>query len=157
GTNGQRVIGRFAVTDTHPGGSLSSLDVNGRSYLFDLQTLYPLIRNRQYNVNLLGGFTAINTETKIASSSTASDNIRLLHAGGHFDVTVSWAGVNQLDLEVAQGVDVFGTIDKGVGRSRTSGEPIFTRENFNATRLQDIWGPFSVKLTGAGQHSADAL
>jgi len=157
GSEGQRVIGRFAVTDTHPGGSHSSLDVNGRSYLFDLQTLYPLIRNRQYNVNVLGGFTAINTETKIASASTASDNIRLVHAGGHFDATDSWAGVNQLDLEVAQGVDLFGTSEKGVGRSRTSGEPEFTRENFNVTRLQDIWGPFSVKLTGAGQHSADAL
>lgn len=157
GTEGTRLKGRFAITSTKPGGDLESLDIRGLSRLFDLEVMHPLIRNRQYNVNLIGGFTAINSDTDILGVNTGDDNIRLIRGGGHVDFTDPFAGVNQIDAEIAQGIFLFGTSDEGVGRSRASGEPNFTRENFTATRLQDIWGPFSVKLSGTGQNSNDPL
>ena len=107
GTEGTRLKGRFAVTRTNPGWTLKPLDVEGDSRLLDLEVLHPLIRSRQYNLNLIGGFTALNSDSNILDIQVSEDKVRYLHAGGRFDFTDSLAGVTQIDLRAAQGVDWF--------------------------------------------------
>ncbi|MBI2234505.1 MAG: ShlB/FhaC/HecB family hemolysin secretion/activation protein [Micavibrio aeruginosavorus] len=157
GTEGMRVKGRVAVTDTEPGRELEDLDVQGDSRLLDLEFLYPVLRSRQYNLNLTGGFTALNSESDILGLEVANDRVRFIHAGGSFDFTDAWAGVTQIDLQVAQGLDVFNATDDGTGRSRANGEHDFLRTNLSATRIQDLWGDFSMQISAAGQYSDDAL
>lgn len=157
GTEGTRFKARYALTDTNPGKELKPLDVEGDSRLLDLEFLYPVMRSRQYNLNLIGGITGLNTESDILGIDVAEDRVRYFRAGGRFDFTDSLAGVNQIDLEIAKGVDIFNATDDGLGRSRANGEHSFVRVNFAATRIQSIWGNFSAQISTAGQYSPDTL
>ena len=157
GTEGIRLKGRYAITMTEPGHNLKPLDVKGDSRLFDLEALYPWIRGRQYNVNLIGGFTGLNSESDILGINVSEDRLRYLHGGGRFDFTDSLAGVTQIDLEVAKGVSWFNATKDGLGRSRANGEHDFFRKNISVVRLQDLPGKFSTQLSVAGQHSSGPL
>ncbi|MCK5385330.1 MAG: ShlB/FhaC/HecB family hemolysin secretion/activation protein [Alphaproteobacteria bacterium] len=157
GTEGLRLKGRFAATQTKPGWTLKPLDVKGDSHLIDLEVLYPFIRSRQYNLNLIGGFTALDSDSSILGIRVSEDKVRYLSAGGRFDFTDSFDGVTQLDLEIAKGVDWFNATSDGIGRSRSNGEHDFLRANLSAVRIQNLPGSFSMQLSGSAQYSADPL
>lgn len=157
GTEGLRLKGRIAVTDTEPGWTLKPLDVEGVSHIFELDALYPLIRGRQYNLNLIGGFTALNSKSDILNIEVAEDHVRYFRAGGEFDFTDSWSGVNSIDLSLAKGIGAFNATRDGLGRSRANGEHHFLRTNLSLTRIQDLPGDFSVQFSGDAQYSNDPL
>lgn len=157
GTEGMRLKGRYAVTSTEPGASLKSNDVEGTSHVFELEGLYPLIRGRQYNLNLLGSFTALNSESDILGIDISEDRVRYLTAGGRFDFTDNLAGVTQIDFGVSQGLDWFNATDDGLGRTRSNGEHDFIRANVTAIRLQDLPNDFSMQISADAQYSPDSL
>jgi hemolysin activation/secretion protein len=157
GTEGTRLKARYALTGTEPGADLKPLDVQGFSQQLDLDVLHPLIRSRQYNVNLIGGFTELNSKSKIANSTISNDRLRYLRAGTRFDFTDALAGVTQVELTGAKGLKIFDATDDGIGRSRANGEHDFFRANLSAVRLQDLPGAFSLQLSASGQYSPDAL
>jgi hemolysin activation/secretion protein len=157
GTEGLRLKGRFAVTNTAPGKELDDLDVTGDSKLFDLEALYPVLRSRQYNLNLIGGFTALNSQSDILSLEVSEDRVRSLRGGGRFDFTDTLAGVTQIELMLTQGIDVLNATDDGLGRSRANGEHDFLRTNLSIVRVQDLGGNFSMQFAAAGQYSDDPL
>ena len=156
-SEGVRLKTRYAATQTKPGAFLKPLGVKGDSRLLDMELLYPVVRSRQYNVNLIGGFTALNSRSSIAGINVSKDRVRYVRAGSRLDFTDSFAGVTQLDLEVAQGVDWFNTTDDGLGRSRANGEHDFLRTNLSVVRIQNLPGDFSVQLAGDAQYSPDPL
>ena len=157
GSEGAKVVGRYAITKTEPGASLEPLDVKGDSKLLDIEAVYPYIRNRQYNLDLKAGFEALNSNSDVLGTEVSEDRVRAFKLGTRFDFTDSWAGVTQFDLEGAFGVDLFDATDDGAGRTRTNGEHQFTRFNLSAIRIQDLPGDFSLFLSGEGQYSPDAL
>lgn len=158
GSEGLRLKGRYAVTSTEPGGSLSNLGIQGDSNLFDLEGLYPLLRGRQMNLNLLGGFTHNNTSTDLAGAEIANDHIRSARLGGRFDFTDSLKGVSQLELLATKGLDIFDATDDGIGRSRANGEHDFLRLNGTVTRIQELpITDLSLFLSATGQYSNDPL
>lgn len=158
GSEGFRLKGRYAITSTEPGGSLSALGIQGDSNLFELEGLYPLLRGRQTNLNLLATFTHNNTTTDLAGVQIAEDKIRSVRLGGRFDFTDGFMGVNQIELTGTKGLDIFGATDDGVGRSRANGEHEFMRWNATVTRIQDLpVNKLSLLLTGTAQYSSDPL
>lgn len=157
GSEGVRIKGRYAHTETEPGGSLSPLFIEGETDLFDIEGLYPIIRGRQMNLNLLAGFNANNSETDLAGLNIAKDRIRSVRAGARLDFTDALRGVNQIEVTGTQGLDVLNATNDGLGRSRANGEHEFFRANATATRIQDIWGDLSMLLSGTVQHSRDPL
>ena len=157
GSEGMRLKGRYAKTSTKPGGSLEPLDIEGDSDLFDLEALYPMLRGRQLNLNLLAGFNANNTDTDLSGSQIAEDHVRSARIGGRVDFTDALRGVNQFELTGTHGLDVFDATEDGTGRSRANGEHNFTRWNATATRIQDLYGDLSLSLSATGQASHDPL
>lgn len=157
GSEGVRIKGRYAHTETEPGGSLSPLFIEGETDLFDIEGLYPIIRGRQMNLNLLAGFNANNSETDLAGLNIAKDRIRSVRAGARLDFTDGLRGVNQIEVSATQGLDVLNATNDGLGRSRANGEHEFFRANATVTRIQDIWGDLSLLLSGTAQHSSDPL
>lgn len=157
GSEGLRVKGRVAITDTEPGSTLDPLDLKGKSHLFDIEALYPLLRGRQTNVNLKAGFSALNSETDIVGIKVAEDHVRSLRIAGELDFTDSLAGVNQIELQATRGMDIFGATNDGLGRTRANGEHEFFRTNIDAERVQDLPGDFSAYVSISGQYSADPL
>jgi hemolysin activation/secretion protein len=158
GTEGTRLKGRIAMTKTEPGGEVSTQNIKGTSRLLELEALHPLVRGRQYNLNLYGGLTVLSSESEVFGIEVAHDKVRYVKAGTRFDFTDSLRGVNQFDMHLAQGLDIFGATDDGLGRSRGNGDHEFLRFNATATRIQDLWWrDLSLMLSAAGQYSPDAL
>lgn len=156
GSEGTRLKGRYAHTETEPGGSLSALNIEGETDLFDLEVLHPLFRGRQINLNLLAGFNANNSETDLAGVQIAKDRIRSARLGARLDFTDPLRGVNQFEVIASHGLDVFNTTPDGIGRSRANGEHEFFKINGTVTRIQDTWWPdLSFLFSGTGQYSDD--
>ncbi|MFH1157525.1 MAG: ShlB/FhaC/HecB family hemolysin secretion/activation protein [Pseudomonadota bacterium] len=157
GSEGMKVKARAAFTSTDPGGNISALGIQGDSQLYDLEGSYPVVRSRNYNLNLLGGLTALNSETDTAGIQTAQDHVRSVRAGATFDFIDQMKGVNQFDLQVTQGLDALGATNDGVGRSRANGEHKFLRGNLTGTRIQELAYDWSLMLLGTGQISSSPL
>lgn len=157
-TEGLRVRGRYAITSTKPGGTLSPLGIEGDSELFDVEALYPLIRGRELNLGLNAGFSANNTVTELGGIEVGKDRIRTARLGTTLDFSDELRGINQFDLGVTQGLDVLDSTSDGAGRTRANAEHQFVRLNATATRVQDLWLPgVSALMSVTGQYSTDPL
>lgn len=157
-TEGLRVKGRYAITSTKPGGSISNLGIEGDSELFDIEALYPIIRSREVNLGINGGFTANNTTTELSGIEVGRDRIRSARLNSTFDFTDGYRGINQFDLGLTQGLSVLDATSDGIGRSRANGEHDFLRFNATATRVQDLWWPgVSALVSATGQYTSDPL
>lgn len=157
-TEGLRVKGRYAITSTKPGGSISSLGIEGDSELFDVEALYPVIRSRDLNLGINGGFTANNTTTELSGIEVGRDRIRSGRLNSTLDFTDRLRGINQFDLGLTQGLRVLDATSDGIGRSRANGEHDFLRFNATATRVQDLWWPgVSALVSATGQYTSDPL
>lgn len=158
GSEGLRVKARYGISKTNPGGYLDSLDINGDSKVFDLETIYPLIRSREFNINLNGGFNANNTTTDLSGIQVARDRVRSVRLQSSVDFTDSLRGINQFDIMATHGLNGLGATSDGLGRSRANGEHDFTRFNATATRVQDLFLPgVSALVSATGQYSNDPL
>ena len=157
GDNGGRLTARAAFTASRPGGNISANDIKGKSQMYDVEGLYPLLRSRQYNFNLVGGVNALNSTTDVLGIQTANDRVRTVRAGTRFDLTDSLKGVNQFELMATHGIPGLGATPNGAGRSRVNGERNFLRGNATATRVQQLPDLWSVMLTGTGQAASRPL
>jgi hemolysin activation/secretion protein len=157
GSEGFRIKARLAKTATNPGKELKPLPVEGDSTVADLELLYPILRSRQYNVNLIGGFNALSSETDVSNVNTAKDRVRTLRIGSRFDFSDAFAGINSFDLSLNKGINGLGATNDGLGRSKANGKHDGFRTNLTASRLQDFGHGFSALLSASGQYSSDAL
>jgi hemolysin activation/secretion protein len=158
GADGFKVKGRAAITSANPDVP-GSPEIEGDSVLFDMEAVYPLVRGRQYNFNLVGGMNALNSHTDLAGLRISTDRVRSARAGATFDFTDPLKGVNQFEVMGVQGLDIWdATNDNNVpARSRANGDQTFLKGTLTGTRVQEMWDLFSLLLTGTGQISRDPL
>ena len=157
GSEGFKVKAQATVTSSEPGGNIASLGIRGDSQVYSLEGNYPLVRNRRYNLNLLGGMEALNSVTDLLGIKTADDRVRSVHATAQFDYADSLRGVSKIDLTATQGLDILGATSDGPGRSRENGEHRFLKGGVTATRIQTLTDHFALMLSGTGQISRDPL
>ncbi|MEZ0224914.1 MAG: ShlB/FhaC/HecB family hemolysin secretion/activation protein [Alphaproteobacteria bacterium] len=158
GADGFKIKGRAAITSANPDVPASPA-IDGESLLFDMEAVYPLVRGRQYNFNLVGGMNVLNSHTDLAGLRISTDRVRSARAGATFDFTDPLRGVNQFEVLGIQGLDIWNaTNDNNVpARSRANGDQTFLKGTLTATRVQELWDLFSLMLTGTGQVSRDPL
>jgi len=157
GSDGAKITGRAAFTSSDPGGNISSLAIHGDSQMYDLEGLYPLLRSRQYNFNLVAGFNALDSVTDVAGTQTADDRVRTVRAGTRFDLTDPLKGVNQFEVMATQGISGLGATPDGLGRSRANGHEDFLKGDATATRVQQLPDLLSLMVSGTGQISNHPL
>lgn len=157
GHEGGKVTLRAAFTKTHPGGNVASQDIDGKSQMYDIEGQYPVTRNRQYNVYLLGGVNALDSKTDVVSIETANDKVRTVRAGARIDFTDRFEGVNQIEAFATQGIDELGANSDGLGRSRANGHHQFLKGTATVTRVQQLPYQFSAMVSGTGQISNNPL
>lgn len=157
GTEGTRLKARYSITRTRPGNNLHIYEIKGDSDTFDLEAMHPLFRSRTTNLNLLGGFTSLGSETAVLKTRIAQDRVRSVRVGAHYDLTDSWSGINQFETSLIKGLKIFDATKDGFGRSRSNGDHDFVRATFSATRVQDLGHNFSVQVSGSGQYSPKPL
>jgi len=162
GSSGARLTLRAAYTTSDPKGDIAIDDIHGNSQMYDAELLYPLVRSRQYNFNLVGGFNLMNSTTDIEEGAvTEDDRVRTVRAGTRFDTTDSLGGVNQFEILGTKGLSGLGATPDGnglpVGRSNEFAQRDFVKADATATRVQQLPDLWSVMVTGTSQWSDRAL
>lgn len=144
-------------TITRPRTSLGGgpiLNLIGNSTRVTAQLSYPIIRTRQQNLSLIGGFRLLNTDTKTFVGKLFDDKLRVLNIGGTYDLADPY-GVNLLALMLHQGLNTIGA--KSSPQTRTGGRLDFTRIESHITRIHSLPQNFSLLLAAGGQIAFNEL
>ncbi len=151
-----QVTGRY--TESQPGGALKDSELESESVSASALLSYPLVRSRAKSVFARVALDLRDTDTDVLSERIVEDSIRALRAGLAFDFADRWGGINLIDVEVSQGLDILDASDKGDPMmSRADAEPEFFKTNVSVLRLQRLGLGFSALLSAEGQYSADRL
>jgi hemolysin activation/secretion protein len=157
-----------------PSGALAATGYLGTTVVLGGQVSYPLIRQRQMTLNLLGIFdslqssTATNTGPNNSRVEASYDSLRVLRAGADysiFDVLVGpqLSATNSASLRVSQGLTILGASPNGDLSAPRVGEVInFTKVGGEISRTQTLYHPWqdgtvAIFLDGAGQYTGDIL
>ena len=137
GDNGWLARGSLAYAVTRPGGDLKVLGLESRSVVASLETLYPLLRTRRRNLNLLGGFEYVDQETRFGAGGVLSDDkVRVLFGRAEGTLRGQFAGLPtdaSAGVEFRKGLDVFGASQAGEPTlTRTEGQPTSSVWRFDA-------------------------
>jgi hemolysin activation/secretion protein len=158
--NGLRLDLGYSYTNTDPGYRLRQFNVNGQSNYFSADLFYPVIRSRATNLYTTGTFDLRDVKTTNNIDVDRIDHIRALRGDArleHLD-TLFGAGLNVVDVQVSQGINVFGASSKSnPNKSRALGDPTFTKFNLELQRLQRLTGQVNLLLGAKGQLSDAAL
>lgn len=159
-TNGLKLDVNASHTITEPGYTLDEFDVKGKSTFFGIGLNYPLIRSRATSLYTTFTFDLRDVDTRNNIEDTRKDRIRAVRGGvrlEHLD-GVFGAGLNVLDVEIAQGLDIFGaSSESDLNKSRPDGDPTFAKLNIEAQRLQRLADRWNLLLAARGQLSNGAL
>jgi len=126
-------------------GVLASLDFVGTHQAYGISLDYPLIRSRQMNFSLGGGFTLIDATSELSGAPLTEDRVRVLNMGLIYDFAGEDGSINLVQLILNQGLDLFGATNNGSPlKSRAAGTAVFTSVGLNASRTQPLLGPLSL-------------
>ena len=154
-TNGLYFKMTASYGQSNPGGSLAPLDSIDTRLLISPAVGYPIIRSRDCNLYVEMGFDFINSDTNVFSSVPFSrDKLRVLYLTAFGDVKDEWGGTSFASFGLREGLPVLDASQSGdplLSRQGASGE--FTTINMKLSRLQPIYGPFSLLVKAAGQYA----
>jgi len=157
GSEGTRIVAFASYVETHPGDTLSPLELEGKSEDYSLTVSHPFLRSRAQNFTGRFIFDVRNTENDALSTRLNDDKVRAARLGGTYNAGDPLDGVNQIDGLVSQGIKVLGATSDGVGRSRPEGHQEFTKFNLDVSRIQNLPHGFSVLTAASGQYTNDPL
>lgn len=144
-------------SEVEPGDTLKTARIRGESTNYEIVFESPIVRSRKENFTPRATLSYLDSEVKTLGVVTSKDKVRAARIGANYDIQDNWNGVNVVDAEISQGLDVFGATDKGAGRSRIDGENDFTKMTLDLIRLQPLPNNFSILASATGQYSLDPL
>jgi hemolysin activation/secretion protein len=152
---------KFLTTygQSNPGGSIASFDTINTKFLLSGAVGYAIIRSRQMNLFVEGGFDLLNSDTDIFTNQPFSkDKLRVLRLTAYGDYQDSWRGSNFMSLGLRQGLPILDASQSGDPLlSNPDASGTFTTLNGKISRLQPVYGPFGVLVKAAGQYAFDDL
>lgn len=155
GTEGTNLILDASRTRTNPGATLEALEIKGVSDALSVGVSHPMIRSRRSNWFLNSDFTYRNVDVNTLGTDLYRDETRVLTAGTTYDFVSSDSAINRMEGSLSKGFG-WGT-DNIQGHSRVNGEDSFLKANAKMSRIQPVYGPFSVFGALSGQYSFDPL
>lgn len=168
GSEGTVVSGVYSRTSTKPGAFLARFRIDTDSDNFDLLASHPFKRSRTRNLTgrvRLSVYKGTSKRLDVPESGIGDlevreteDKIRSLRAGLSYDWVDRYRGVNIVDAELSQGLDILGASETpSRDRSRPQGEGQYTKVTAYFARVQQITGGWSLLGSLFGQYGADPL
>lgn len=142
-----------------PAGAVAGADFLSNSQAYGARLTYPLIVTRDYKLSVDGGFTWQDSLlNEFAGLLTDHDHWRELDLALIFEQNGFLRGTTTATLDATQGLDIFGASPAGdVNVSHLGAVPDFTKFSGVVRRIQEIYGPLSLALTGTGQYALNPL
>lgn len=152
----------FAVSGSYsnsePGHTLTVNEIETDSYTGTVTVAHPIKRTRTQTIRTDLSFTARNTDSDVLNTPLTRDRVRAVKLGVDLEQYDDFGGVNFVNFDVTQGVNVFGASKRGdQNLSRSTGNPKFTKYEAVVTRLQSVGQSFAILGTAYGQWSDDSL
>jgi hemolysin activation/secretion protein len=154
GSNGTRLTIGGNYAETQPGSTLESLYITGRAKNLYTSIKYPLYLTRAQSLYLTTGFNYLDSVVTSSGSQLYVDHIRKIYVDSNYNFADGWNGNNLLGLTLTRGLNILGaTPENDPNVSRTGGHSVFTKLNFQATRIQALYGRFSAFALVQGQYA----
>lgn len=145
-------------TRTRPGDDLKPLRIVGQSDFFQIKLSHPFLRSRQMSFVARGAFDVRNSAVDVFSDvSLTKDRLRVARVGATYNFLDDLQGSDSIDVQISQGMNIFGSTNKGNERSNPIGTNTFTKVNFDMSRLQPLPDGFSILTAATGQFSFEPL
>ena len=93
---------------SQPGDVLKDLDLISESTTLGFELTHPVIRSRDTNLTLAGGFTYREVDSDALSAKLFRDRLSVLTLGGTYRFTDPWRGLDFVDLRIHKGLDILG-------------------------------------------------
>jgi hemolysin activation/secretion protein len=155
GSSGLRLFGTASYTATRPGSTLRALDTTGNALNVEGQLSDPIIRSRDLNLMVNGGFAYRDVRSSnSAASPLFNDHVRALDVGLFANALDDWSGYSTLSISLIQGLNALGaTTASSANKSRVGASGDYTRLTFEATHQQPLTSRLSLQLGISGQSS----
>ena len=158
GTEGSKLHLQFLQTNSEPGHSLRDLNIVSKSRLFRIGYSDPRIRSRSRNLSLHADLVIRDSETTIFDNPLSRDRVRFLSFGAFYDSADEFGGINQIGVNLDQGLGFLGASREGTTRlSREHARFDFTKARLTASRLQRLSDRFSLLASFVSQFSLAKL
>ena len=142
GSEGTRLILAYSISRSNPGSTLSPFMIESDNEKLVVLLTHPFIRSRSKNLSIRGQFDYISSESKILGTDLFSDRLRVLRVGGSYDFIDDFRGINLIDAEFSQGLDILNESQPNTAKnananlSRLNGKTDFSKVNLQYSRLQ---------------------
>lgn len=156
GAEGTRLLFDLNFIETNPGYTLEAFDVEGKNYEASAGLSQPLIRSRKANWFVNSDFSVQRINLDVLNTNLYQDNLRKLTVGSSYDYIDSTNAINRFEGNFSKGFNWFAT-NNGFAHSRATGKSSFEKFTASATRLQPVYGSWSVSAAVEGQYSLDPL
>ena len=158
GVDGKKLKLQINLTDSSPGHSLRSLDVESKSYSFRVGVSNPLVRSRARNWSLHGEFVIRDNETTIFGNRLSKDRVRFASVGALYDSVDRFGGINMFEAYLDQGLGILGASKPGSTElSRERARPSFTKVRLTASRLQRLGNSWTLLASITSQFATTSL
>ena len=154
GSEGLRLSFEASHSDSEPGFTLRSFNVQSSSSKIATRVTYPFIRSRARNITFGSSLEARSVTSDLLGDRLSRDRLRVLRANVIYDFVDRYRGVSLVALELSQGLDIFDA--RGANEANTSredGKPKFTKIGLSGQRLQALPGKLNVQVSIAGQYA----
>lgn len=157
---------RFSASQSlsDPGDFLKTLNIRNFATIFTLEGEFPIVRSREFNWHVYGGFNYADVRSDVSRSQILDDQLRTFYSGMRvlwrppaIDATIS------AQVEGRLGLDQFGASPRSTGgtfgaiRSRGDGVSDYALLRGELSYTQPVGPFFTVFLRATGQHSATPL
>ena len=166
GSAGTALQMSYNRTRTRPGFTFKTAfgtNVEGESQELSFTLSHPFIRLHDENLSGWVSFLWHKSEVDLAFNALFEDRLRVAKLGVAYDFVDGFDGLNLLQVEVSQGLDILnestsGSNDNvGAELSIALGRSDFTKLTAYASRLQRLPGDLSIFLAATGQYSRTRL
>jgi hemolysin activation/secretion protein len=156
------LLGRFSLAygETRPGGSFSTIEMKGPSWVGAVGLSYPLVRLRASNVNLMGGLDYVDQRLDVAGTRLTDDKLRVLFLG--LDVERRW--FSRIPIAVGgafvlrKGLSILGASGEGdPNLSRLNANPEALTLRGDARAAVQLFPRFTATLRLIAQYADDPL
>ncbi len=146
------------ITHGEPGSTLRSFNVLTNSWAVGPRLIYPVKRTRAESAVIEAGITVQAARVSILGAPFSHDNWRVADVGVSYLRNGFLGGAWAANLDVAQGLPIWGASDNGSPQlSRAGARTDFTKLTAGIHVSRPIQGPLGLALAAQGQYSPDVL
>jgi hemolysin activation/secretion protein len=158
GTDGVRLGASALYSNVAPSDIRSQTNTHTITETYEAKASYAPFESRASTLVLTGAFGFSDSWERDVFGQTYRDHLRMVSLTADYRLQDSFGGWNYLSVTGRQGLNIFGASSKqDLDSSRPGASPNFSLLSFSFSRLQQLSGPWSVRLSANGQWAGGPL